>query len=238
MAKKPGPGRCVHCLGHFEKRNWDHVLPRAWYPETTPPNLYKWQVPSCKPCNETYGELETDLLIRLSLCLDPAHPDTAAIVQRGLRAINPGAARGQRDRRSREAKQAQLQREMLEGADIPSGGIYPNFGLNHGETVAGRGAIRFPADSIRRLAEKIVRGITFLNDGRFIESGTPIEFFVLTDEGSRPLIEVLATHGETFARGPGISIQRVLALENDASAIYCITIFSRLKMYVTVGVVS
>lgn len=236
MAKKPGPGRCVHCLNHFEKRNWDHVLPRAWYPNTTPSNLYKWQVPSCKPCNEEYGALETDLLIRLSLCLDPSDPDTAGIVARGLRAIDPSAAHGQADRRSREAKRNQLRREMLEGNQIPTFATYPNFGLREGETTADRGAILVPAESIRKLAEKIVRGITYLQDGKFIEPEVSIDFFALTDAGARPIIEVLDAHGEVFSRGPGIVVQRARAEDHSDAAMYCITLLGRFKMYAAVGV--
>ena len=61
MAKKKlGPGKCVHCLKDVEERNSDHVFPESWYPDSTPPNLEKWQIPSCIPCNSEYGKLEQD----------------------------------------------------------------------------------------------------------------------------------------------------------------------------------
>jgi hypothetical protein len=44
-------GKCVHCLQDPVELTWDHVLPVSWYPTTTPPNLEKWQIPSCWPCN-------------------------------------------------------------------------------------------------------------------------------------------------------------------------------------------
>jgi hypothetical protein len=165
VAKKPGPGRCVHCLKQFDKRNWDHVFPRSWYPDTTPPDLYKWQVPSCKPCNDAYGRLEEDLLVRLSLCIDPDAIESAGIVARGLRAIDPSLARGQQDYRMRKAKKEKLAREMLQGNAIPGDGIYPNLGERWSRSREEQVALPVPAESIRRLTEKIARGIYFLEDG-------------------------------------------------------------------------
>jgi hypothetical protein len=125
---------------------------------------------------------------------------------------------------------------MLEGENIPTVATYPNFGLAPGETIEGRGAILVPAKSIHRLAEKIVRGITYLQDGRFIEADTPIDYFALTDEGAKPIIEMLEKYGENYARGPGILVQRAVAEANEAAAMYCITLFGKFKMYATVGV--
>jgi hypothetical protein len=31
------------------ERDWDHVFPISWYPDTTPPDLEKWKIPSCLP---------------------------------------------------------------------------------------------------------------------------------------------------------------------------------------------
>jgi hypothetical protein len=51
MAKKLGSGKCVHCFKDVEGRNSDHVFPASWYPDSTPPDLEKRQIPSCIPCN-------------------------------------------------------------------------------------------------------------------------------------------------------------------------------------------
>jgi len=70
MAKRPGKGRCVHCLKEGVERNWGHVFPQSWYPNTTAADLEKWQIPSCVACNDRYGKLERDLIGRLGLALD------------------------------------------------------------------------------------------------------------------------------------------------------------------------
>jgi len=53
-------------------RTWDHVFPRSWYPDNTPKDLEKWQVPACQPCNANYGKLENQLMILLGMCVDPS----------------------------------------------------------------------------------------------------------------------------------------------------------------------
>src|SRR5260221_632007 len=77
MAKNPGTGRCVHCLKEAQERNWDHVFPKAWYPDTTAADMEKWQIPSCVACNDRYGRLERDLIGRLGLALDANNPASA-----------------------------------------------------------------------------------------------------------------------------------------------------------------
>lgn len=101
LNKKLGPGRCVHCLKEVEERNSDHVFPESWYPDSTPPNLERWHVPSCIPCNADYGKLEQELLIKVGLCLDPHDAASASIVQKALRSLKPAAARNTRDAQHR-----------------------------------------------------------------------------------------------------------------------------------------
>src|ERR1700680_4718573 len=107
-AKKLGPGKCVHCLQEVEERNSDHVFPLSFYPDSTPPNLEKWQIPSCIPCNSDYGKLEQDLSLKVGLCLDPFDPASASIVQKALRSLKPAAARDTRDARHRHHKRQKL----------------------------------------------------------------------------------------------------------------------------------
>jgi len=107
MASRPPPGRYVHCLEYKDRLNWDHVFPAAWYPETTPKDLYKWQIPSCIHCNNIYGVLEKDLMIRLGLCLEPDDP-CKGIAEKALRSIDPSLAKNEKDRLARLSKRRQI----------------------------------------------------------------------------------------------------------------------------------
>ncbi len=169
MAKSVGAGRCVHCLKVVQERNWDHVFPESWYPETTPPDIAKWKAPSCIRCNRDYGKIEQDLLIIFGLCLDPNHPDTKGIAKKALRSIKPEYGRDRKDRRARERKLEKTLRELTIFQSIPDHGIFPNFGPLQPPSTEGYIGLPLPKHQIERLAEKIVRGVAFVEDGLYID---------------------------------------------------------------------
>lgn len=234
MGQKPHPGKCIHCLHWQKELTWDHVFPKAWYPQTTPADLYKWQVPSCRECNRTYGQLEEDLLLRLALCVDPSDPKCAGIVEKGLRALNPTYAKNEKDRRARLAKRNQILRESFQGKDIPLQAVYPNFGLYEHLPIEEQTAITIKADSVRKLSEKIVKGIFYLEDGHFIQPPYKISFYVLSDTGAEPIMEMLEKFGSVHAREPGIVVSRAVVPEDQTSSFFCIEIWGRFKMYAAV----
>ena len=159
MAKRPTAGKCVHCLKDPVERNWDHVFPKSWYPDSSPENQYKWQIPSCIPCNSALGRIEEDFLRRVALCLDPNAPASRSIVQTALRALRPSAGKSERDRNARAALRKRILNGTLEGAAIPQIGTYPGLGEKWGRRREDQLAVLVPEDSFRRLTEKIVRGI-------------------------------------------------------------------------------
>ena len=128
MARPPKPGKCVHCLRTPIKRNWDHVFPESWYPETTPQNLQKWKIPSCLRCNRELGSIENEFFVRIALCLDPNSPGFTGLSEKAVRAMNPKYASTAADRRAREALGRRVTSEMLQGEQIPDEGIFPSLG--------------------------------------------------------------------------------------------------------------
>ena len=103
MAKRE-VGRCVHCLRDKVELTSDHMFPQAWYPDTTPANLEKWQLPACNECNNRYSKIERDLLNRFSLALDAKHPASAGLVDAALRGMDPNAGHNEKDAAAREAR--------------------------------------------------------------------------------------------------------------------------------------
>src|SRR6266540_4450561 len=83
MPKPPPPGPCVHCCRLVDELTWDHVFPKAWYPDDTPENLEKWKIPACRRCNVEYGELEQDLLLRLGMSIGPEEAKATGIAEKG-----------------------------------------------------------------------------------------------------------------------------------------------------------
>jgi hypothetical protein len=229
--KKPKPGKCVHCLKTFEHLTWDHVFPEAWYPDTTKPNLYKWQVPSCQKCNREYGKLENDLRIRLALALDPSDPACAGISEKGKRAIDPKDAKNEKDKKFRQAKGEKIRRELWVGEAIPQKHLYPNFGLSADLPIKDQAAVPISGDSVKRLAEKIVRGIFYIEDHRFIEHPYRIESLVLSEKDAQSLMEAIQKFVSVYAIEPGITVYRAVNPEDQLSSAFIIEIWKRFKVH-------
>jgi hypothetical protein len=234
MARKPGPGICVHCLKDAKTRNWDHVFPQGWYPVSTPPNIEKWKIPSCIKCNREYGELEAEFAILLSACIDPRSAEASGIWEKTLRALDPSQGRDEKDSLARQRKKEKLLESILSGVKIPTEGIFPGLGERWGRAREDQRALYVPARYPHRLAEKIVRGLAFLNEGVLIGPEFEIEMHPVTSEGSRPIEEVLARYGARHHRGPGVDVLRAVAEQEPRASLTKITIWGELVLYATV----
>lgn len=234
VKKKIGLGRCVHCLKEVEERNSDHVFPESWYPDSTPPDLEKWQVPSCIPCNNDYGKLEQDLLIKFGLCLDPHNPASASPAKKALRSLNPAVARNERDAHHRLGRRKRIIEQALHGDQIPDHGIFPGLHDRWPARPDERIAILIPKDSFDRITEKIVRGIFYVEDGIFIEAPYAIDFYVFSEE-AMPWTDELNKWGKVYAREPGIIVRRAVSTEDGVSSLFEITFWKQFKTYASVS---
>ncbi len=235
-SKRPLDGKCVHCLSNNVPRNWDHVFPKSWYPDTTPNNIEKWKIPSCFKCNSEYGAIEQDLLMRLACCVDPKAAASSGIYKKVLRSMDARYAPNRKEERIRIARREKLLAELIHGVQIPQIGIYPGLGERWNRPIEKQIALKIPESSLRRLTEKIVRGIYFLEEAQYIEPPYLIGFYVLEDEGAGSVIDLLNRFGTEYARGPGILINRAITPEDGVSSIISIEIWGSFKMYASVTV--
>lgn len=234
MAKPAGPGKCIHCLCDVPERNWDHVFPESWYPETTPPDMEKWTAPSCLRCNSDHGKVEQDLLIRFGLCLDPADPAAKGIVDKALRSIKPEFGRNPRDREQRFKKQKKIFREMLRFRHVPDRGIFPNFGPAHVAGPDGYIGVRLDKNDIEKVAAKIIKGVAFVQDGIFIDENYDLSIYFLEDEGAKPVIEIINQHGVQLHRGAGLVVRRAVIPDDPRAGLYALEIWQRAKVYAAI----
>lgn len=234
MAQRPPPGKCVHCLNDRQQRTWDHVFPESWYPETTSTDIEKWKIPACEPCNREYGRLEQDLMLRIGLRIDPNAFEAAGVVPKVLRSLNPRFAKNEKDRRARESKRDQILKQVLKGTDIPLSVVYPQFGEKWGRPSEQQVAVPIPKKSVDRLFEKIIRGLAYIEDARFIEPPHAVSLYPLGDAHASIFTSLLDKFGTVHARGPGIVVRRAIAPEDDLSAIYEITIWGTFQTYAVV----
>jgi hypothetical protein len=233
--KIPKVGKCIHCLKDPVELTADHMFPRAWYPDTTPENLEKWQIPSCGDCNGYYGKIEGDLLNRVALALDTSHPASAGLADAALRAMNPSAARDERDTAARAAQAKKILRELYRGEEIPENALIPGLGERWGRPKTEQLAIQIPSDSLKRVTEKIVRGLVYREGKKFIEMPYEVKTYVVGDSGAGLAIELLDKAGTVFRREPGFEIRRVLVEGGEYAGIYEVNFWQQFKIYATVA---
>src|SRR5262249_54638373 len=94
--------------------------------------------------------------------------------------------------------------------------------------------VLIPKRSFERIAEKIVRGMYYLNGEHFIEPPYKVNFFPLDSAGNAVLIPMLE-RGERFAREPGIVIRRIKASDDHFRSIFEIELWKQLKLFADVS---
>lgn len=234
MGRRPPPGLCVHCVCHHQELTWDHVFPRAWYPDTTPANLEKWKMPACRECNREHGQLEEELLLRLGMCVSRTDSKAAGISEKALRSIQPEAARSARDRAARAARRAAVLREVERMPAAPEYGLLPGFGRRAEAADATVTTVTIAADTLVKLGTKLVRGITYVTRGTCID---PVRYVIevfLAREGDPQVAAINAMIrrlGATLDREPGISVAHAHAADDREQGLFLIEIWGRLRLH-------
>lgn len=196
--------------------------------------MEKWKVPSCYKCNAEYGVLEQDMLMRLACCVDPNTAASSGIYRKVLRSMDARYAPNLKEAHIRIARRNKLLAQLLHGDQIPQVGIYPGLGERWNRSKDAQVAITIPESSFRRLTEKIVRGISFIEDQRFIEPPYSIDFYALEDTDSVPIRELLDRFGTEYAKGPGILVNRAVMPDDGVTAFISIEVWSSFKLYASI----
>jgi hypothetical protein len=235
MAKAPPPGRCVHCLGDFEELTWDHVFPRAWYPDTTPDNLEKWSIPACPTCNNRLSRLEQDLLLKFALCMEPTE-HTTELIDGVLRSIDPNAGRNRQDSEHRRRKRQRLKASLTESDEPPDKGLFPGFepapDYPPGESYL---SVPIAVRELQQLSEKLARGLAFKLQKLFLEPKRyEISFTPQTDEVAAQVLPLFEPHATRYSWGPALHVLRAAAADDPHGSICSIEYWERFRVIVTV----
>jgi hypothetical protein len=83
------------------------------------------------------------------------------------------------------------------------------------------------------MTEKIVRGLVYREDGRFIEAPYKMATY-LDGPGAEVAKEMIQKAGKDYKREPGFEIRRAIVDGDKHSAIYEITFWQQFKRYATV----
>lgn len=222
-------GRCVHCLRFADDITDDHVFPYSWYPESTPATVQRWTVPCCKRCNKELGAMESDLLVRLALCLDPKSEAARGIPEKALRSLGIDAGElTPKEREHREKRRLKLKAELIPLPAVEQApGAIPGLVRHSGPAEF---ALPIPWAGLSIVAEKIARGCEYkLKSKKFVEPPYAVRTCVTEPDVVSPLF---LSHRKVIDFGPGCQAIRVFAAEDENVVRYRILIWSTLCFHV------
>lgn len=234
MAKRarPSDGKCVHCLAQNVPRNWDHVIPRAWYPSDAI-DLVKWKVPSCLPCNSSLAQIEAEFLMRIAACLDPSGMGSTEMWRKVQHSMDPSRARDPSDGRRREHLRDIFMSQLLVGDHLPKDGIYPGLGPADPSPNSEQMGFLIPVSLIEAIARKIIRGIWFNDQSLFVEPPYSIAVYPMEEVHSGPIRALINTAPVEHCR-PGVHIRYVVDPADLQSGIFEIVLWSKFKVFATI----
>ena len=229
MPEKSPIGRCVHCLRFTDDITDDHVFPYSWYPESTPATVQRWTVPCCRPCNRDLGVMESDLLVRMPLCLDPDLEAAKGVSEKALRSL--GIDVGNllpRERQHRENRRLKLKAELIPVADGDQmRGAIPGLAQKFRPAEY---AVPIPWAGLSIIAEKIARGCEYKLKGKKLVEPP---YAVRTRVSDADVVEPqFLSHRKVIDFGPGCQVIRIFATEDENVVQYRILIWGTLCLYV------
>lgn len=232
--KRPkGNGRCIHCRTALTHPTKDHVFPASWYPDSTPPNIQRWTVPSCAKCNHKFGAIEERPFVRFAMCVDPRKQAASGVWNKARRMLGIGVTGpSESEKRIRKA----LKDEILAKAKPYDGSaeahVIPGFGPHAGFPNAPQIQIEISAKDVYEVAKKILRGCEYwLADGRIIDPPYELEVYV-PREIPEVLMRLLQAGPDHL--GPGCRIRRAVPVDEPMSPIYEILIWDTWKLFFSI----
>lgn len=213
----------------------DHVFPASWYPETTPGDVQRLTVPSCGPCNNRLGNSERELFVRLALCVDPRKAEASGLSSKAMRSMGIGAEGLSSGEAA--ARRAQKLKIIASTAPYEAGTeTFPGLGPHPGFAGDKQLQISIPADMLREVAKKMVRGCEYALANRIIEKPYDVEVYFV-HEHNVPNVVARALEGPSANKacmGPGFSVTRAAAHDEPNSVMYKIIVWGTIVFYASV----
>jgi len=129
--------------------------------------------------------------------------------------------------------EVKLLKEMVHSDRLPEKGLFPNFGPIPGVIYHGYHAVLIPEEQLHQYAEKLVRGMTYVLDGKVLDENFHIKLYVIDLPRADRLLQIFRKNAETHHRGLGFVVRRLIR-EDDQAWIYEFGIWQKLVFYVEV----
>ncbi len=215
-------GVCAYCGKGAAKVEREHVFPASWHPTTTPANLSRITVPSCRRCNGEYNDVERRLLQVWATCLPADDPASVGVFDRVLRSMQPQRATNARDERVRAGTHAKLVRS-IKLVPIGETGGFPGLTatagtltrLPSGAVAPAAPALFVRAKDVAVITEKFVRGMHFYVIGAPLAEGFVLNTFNVKESEWPWLYDKFMSRVPRIGTPPGFAAWRCAATDGS-----------------------
>lgn len=224
--------KCVHCLNEAGDTR-DHVFPKSWYPDNTPTTVQRPTVPSCVMCNGKLGKIEDELFQKLAVCIDPDKDSASGIKEKVLRGFGLGVDINEMTERDRAARLSRLKKLIDQTKPVSEINMkaFPGLGPHLTYPIEIQRAFPAPKEELQTIAEKIIRGLEYSLNKRYIEAPLKLEAYIyITDDKLPAPVQRVLSLGEQHIYGPGFEVVRA-ATPSNLVVIYKFVVWGTIKIY-------
>lgn len=118
--------------------------------------------------------------------------------------------------------------------EMPKTAILPGFGLHPFQDFADAIGVTVGVNELEALGDKLVRGITYVANGRYIEEDHDIKIHFDPNQ-SAVFAEAAKKFGAKYHRGPGILVSHAAAKDDPVSGVFDFTLWGTFRFWAVVN---
>jgi TonB family protein len=174
-------------------------------------------VPCCRGCYNDLSRVESDLLIRLGLCMNPYTDAPARVASTARPALGLDAGNlPEKEKSRRDWSRAKVRAgPMANGEVAETPGLIPGLVLHPGN-VSESPVVPIPYSDLSKIAEKFGRGCEYKLRNRYVEPPYGLRTFI----GHPDEIRAEFDGEQLFDLGPGFKVKCVRHAENPGDVAY------------------
>ena len=170
--------------------------------------------------------------MRLGLCVDPHKTAALGLSQRVKESFGIGVSGlSPKEQKIRNALWDKIRGEMKPYNPDVDAHLIPGLGLHPGFSPESQSQIQIPAEQLRTVGKKIVRGCEYwLSNGRIVDAPYELSIHIIRAEDIPHIIQLFEQFGPEFL-GPGCRIRRAGPKDDPGIALYEIVIWDSWTLY-------
>ncbi|MFA6521586.1 MAG: hypothetical protein WCT53_04340 [Candidatus Gracilibacteria bacterium] len=158
-----------------------------------------------------------------------ADSPTSAIRQRVLRSFNANAASNEHDRKVRAGRVRKFLKSILR-SDGRTEGVFPGFGYHPEWKPEEQYLIPIPADGLNKIGQKIIKGIEYKLEKRYIDQSFELKVFFCHENKIGDVLNLIRQNGQHHVVAPGFEFYRMAPFDKKY-CLYEIRIWDKLVIY-------